>query len=484
MRLKTLFKDLPVIYPRKTPNVHISGLSQDSSRIEKGDLFIAKRGRIFDGNQFAGEAAAKGAAAILSDILNPHLDIPQLIAENLSEIELLLSQRFYHVPEGGLKKIGITGTSGKTTTAYMLYHLLNKNSRCGVIGTIETLIGEISRPALLTTPDCITLYRAMHEMYKANCESVVMEVTSHALDQNRIAGLQFDAAIFTNLSHEHLDYHKTYESYAEAKSKLFEALPRESLAIINEDDAYAPYFKKRCSGRICTFGIKNPADLRAEPIELLPDRTIFKVYYQSRQQRVQMPFLGIHNIYNALGAIAAGLHFNLSLSEIAESLEKAPGVKGRLQRIENDLGLHIFVDFAHKEESLKNVLQILNRFKKGRLITIFGCGGDRDREKRPRMAAIAEALSDYVIVTNDNPRSEDPLSIIEQIVKGFGNKSLFTVIPDRKKAIEAALSQASSGDIILIAGKGHESYQIFKTIKEPFDDAKIAQSVCSNLMLK
>lgn len=488
MKLKKLIKDLQNCQVKGSKEIEITGICANSKLVSPGNLFIAKKGRLQDGAQFIPEAINSGAVAILTDIYNPSIKgVVQVLHPNINGIEGQLASSYYQHPSKDLCVVGVTGTNGKTTTSFLIKYLLDKiDGPCGLIGTIEYIIGNHRYQATRTTPDVTSNHKMLREMLLQGCTSAVMEVTSHALDQRRVENIEFDMAIFTNLTPDHLDYHETMENYCLAKNKLFRTLPPTEkkgksiakCAIVNVDNPWHQPLIEGCQTPILTYGIENEADLRASQIELSPLGTRFNVNYRGETLSCFCPLIGRFNVYNCLAALAVGLNRHISLKEIIEILHTAPFVPGRLQPVANGLGLKIYVDFAHSEDALRNVLQCLQEFKTGRLLTVFGCGGDRDRFKRPKMAAVCEEISDLCIVTSDNPRSEDPMEIIEEITRGFQRKESYRVEADRRMAIKMAIEMADPDDLILIAGKGHENYQIFahKTIE--FDDAKIAEEIC------
>ncbi len=488
MKLKKLLKGIPVKEVKGPKDVLITGLCSNSKVVAPGNLFVAKKGLVDNGAHYIREAVSAGATAVLTDIFDPSLrHITQVIHPQVAAIESLLAAQYYQFPSQDLFMAGITGTNGKTTTSFLVKHLMDQlNYPCGLIGTIEYIIGNHRYNATRTTPDVISNHKMLREMVLQGCKSAVMEVTSHALDQGRAQSIEFDVAIFTNLTLDHLDYHLTMDQYCEAKQKLFQGLGRNPLkqvkkfpktAIINIDNPWHEKILQNCEANVLTYRLDNAAQVRAKDIQLKPTGTYFKVCYKGQEVDCQSPLVGRFNVYNCLAALCVGLVRNVPLEKLAAILSTFPTAPGRLEAVPNDLGLKIFVDFAHSDDSLMNVLECLQEFKKGRIITIFGCGGDRDLLKRPKMAQVAEELSDFCIVTSDNPRSEDPLDICQQIIKGFKQNNWIIEI-DRREAIKKAIHMATPKDIILIAGKGHETYQIFahKTIE--FDDRKIASQLC------
>ena len=469
MKLRNLLKDIPITI-RGTQELEIVAMTANSKMVSPGCLFIAKRGKTGDGHRFILDAVTSGAIAVLTDTYDPFLKVTQLIHPDVNQLEPLLGHRFYHNPSEKLSVIGVTGTSGKTTATFLIQHLLGN---CGLVGTVAWMTGKKILPSSHTTPDLLTLLHLLHEMKQEGCNSAAIEVSSHALDQGRVEGVNFAAAVFTNLSQDHLDYHATMEEYAAAKARLFKNLY--SVAIINGDDPWADFMVKGSEAQVIRYGFSPKCDLLASELKLTPSGMSFAVHWRGEMVTFQTQLIGRFNVYNILSATGVALSQGIDLRTLEESLKAFSGVPGRLERINNPRNLQVFVDYAHKPEALKNVLETLQEFKQGRIITVFGCGGNRDALKRPLMASIAEKLSDVVIVTNDNPRNEDPQKIAQEIIQGFQLKNYFVEL-DRKRAIEKALSLATPHDMILIAGKGHENYQIFAHETIPFDDREVVHS--------
>ncbi|MEM8728109.1 MAG: UDP-N-acetylmuramoyl-L-alanyl-D-glutamate--2,6-diaminopimelate ligase [Chlamydiota bacterium] len=464
MKLKKLIKNLD-LEVKGSREVEVSGICSHSQSITPGSLFIAKKGKTFDGREFIPEAIETGAAAVLTDIYNPFLQrVVQLVTSDVNKLEALLAKRYYETEKHPLYLIGITGTNGKTTTAYIIHHLIPD---FGLMGTVETIIGKERFQARLTTADVITNHKTLREMADRGLEGAVMEVTSHALDQDRVREIRFDSAIFTNLSQDHLDYHRTMDDYFKAKLKLFE---QARFKIYNLDDPRAEAFHQGM-----TFGIRSPADLQAKNIRVSLEGTRFDLHMNGHSFPIKSPLLGEYNVYNLLAALAAGLKKGASLSTLRRRLHTFPGVPGRLEPIDNPKGIHLFVDFAHTPEALSSVLETLHPFKTGRLITVFGCGGERDRTKRPKMGRVAEKYSDRLIITSDNPRFEDPEAICKEIVTGISSEAIIEI--DRRSAIERGISMAEEGDIVLIAGRGHEPFRQIKGSLLPFDDREVANKI-------
>jgi UDP-N-acetylmuramoyl-L-alanyl-D-glutamate--2,6-diaminopimelate ligase len=482
VKLKKLLKDISV-QVKGSKEIEISGITAHSKLVAPGNLFVAKKGLTCDGARFIPDALAAGAVAILTDIYDPFLEnVVQLIHPDVPSLECELAKQYYQAADEALLLVGITGTNGKTTCSYLVKHLLEKRGTlCGLIGTIEWIVGKNTLPSMQTTPDVITNHKLFYEMLTHQCKAAVMEVSSHALDQGRVRAIDFDIALFTNLTRDHLDYHKTMEEYAAAKSKLFAMLGAGKVAIVNADDAYSPLLLKDCKSRVLTYGIESAADVRATDLVLSAKGVQFVVHYGEEKLSFTSSLIGRFNVYNCLAAIAVGVSQKISLSQVLEALRSFKRVPGRLERVANSRGLNIFVDYAHTDDALKNVLETLKEIKKGRLITVFGCGGGRDPTKRPYMGAVAEQFSDQAIVTSDNPRNEDPSAIIQQILTGIKEVGQIIVEPDRKRAIEQAIRLAQPDDILLIAGKGHETYQILAHQTIDFDDRKIATEACEAL---
>lgn len=459
MKLKNLIKGLDLTV-KGSKEISITGISSDSRLVAPGNLFIAKRGDTCDGTQFIAQATGAGAAAIATDIYDPSLSQTQLIHPHIASIEAKLAARYYGSPSDELFMVGVTGTKGKTTTTYVIKHLLDGlNLSCGLIGTVETIVGANRFFSTLTTHDVITNQKLLREMILKGCKAAVLEVSSHGLNQGRVEEIGFDLGLFTNLYPDHLDYHKTMEEYASAKKKLFEKCDR---AIVNADSYWGAF-------KATSFGIEK-GDIRATHIALTPNGTEFTVdgcHFHS-------PLIGRFNVYNVLGALAAALSYGAKLNQLPDLLASFPGVPARLQRIGN-----VFVDFAHTGEALANVLQTLKEIAKARVIVVFGCGGNRDPQRRTGMAQAAEKWADLSLITSDNPRHEDPQEIARQITAAFRAPPIVEL--DRRRAIHRAIQMAQPDDIVLIAGKGHERVQIFGSQTVPFDDVAVVKEALQNL---
>ncbi len=476
MKLKKLIQDLPIKVFKGNKEVEITGLCSHSKFAAPGNLFISTKG--MEGANHIEEAVNSGATAILSDAGNPFLQkVVQLTTDDIVEAQGKIAARYYSDPAKKMEIIGVTGTNGKTTTCYLIKHLLDHAGfSCGLIGSINYLVGDHHYPAPRTTPDVIVNQKLLCEMLHWGQYHAVMEVSSHGLMQGRVNEIDFATAIFTNLTHEHIDYHKTMEEYAAAKALLFSSLKKESIAVVPYGDPWVSTIMKNSSARVVTFGFSPKANIYADRMEFSSLGSTYRVSYEGQSEFVTSPLFGEFNVKNVLGAFAALLVRGIPLSSLVENLKTFSPPPGRLEQIKNNRGLKVFVDYAHKEEALRCVLQTLKGIARGKVITIFGCGGERDREKRPKMAALVEQYSDVAIVTNDNPRGEDPRAICNEILKGF-TKSCYEIELDRKEAIRKGLNLALPGDVVLIAGKGHETTQIFANQSFYFNDRQIAEQL-------
>ncbi len=480
MKLKKLLLDIPSIEVRGSKEVEIKGLCNNSKIAAPGDLFFAKKGFTQSGAEFAKEAILSGAVAIVTDFYDPFLqNVVQVICSDVSFLESLLAKRFYQDPSKDLFLVGITGTNGKTTCSYLIKYLLDSlEMPCGLIGTIEWIIKNKVYPSRYTTPDILTNQKLLHEMVASGCLASVMEVSSHGLDQGRVSGLAFSAAVFTNLTQDHLDYHKTMEEYGKAKARLFSSLSKTKVAIVNADSFWTSTMIKECSCSILTYGFSKEADLRAEELTLSAQGSRCFICYKEERVPFFSSLVGKFNMYNLLAAIAVGISLGKELQKILSILSSFIAVQGRLERVENSSSKNIFVDYAHTEDALQNTLSTLRELSKGKLICVFGCGGNRDKEKRPKMGAVAVELADEVFVTSDNPRGEVPETIIAEILAGIPTLDKVRVEVDRKIAIEKAIEVLGPQDILLIAGKGHENTQIFIDHAIHFDDRIVAKAYC------
>ncbi len=492
MKLSALLDQISRVRPFGPLDVEINGLTADSRAAGPGKLFAALRGETSDGHDYIEQALTNGAAAILAETDVPTDFRGTWITVKDSKTALAeAADAFFRKPSDRLLVVGVTGTNGKTTTGFLLRHLIESaKGTCGLIGTVKYITGEgAEETASHTTPDSITLQRLLRTMTENLCVGVAMEVSSHALMQQRTHGIRFDAAIFTNLTQDHLDYHKTMEAYYEAKARFAAHLVEQGgnkkpALIVNTDDAAGRRMAREYEGRlkIVTFGMNVHADFRATQMTATMKGTTFTLDARGRSFLVRMPQIGRFNVYNALGALAAVWAMDLNLRQAVKALEDSPQVPGRLEAVSDNKPFKVFVDYAHTPDALENALRTLRDLSPRRIITVFGCGGDRDRTKRPRMGAAAEAGGHYSILTNDNPRSEEPEAILADIKAGMRGEN-HEIIPDRRLAIERAIALAGGGDIVLIAGKGHETGQTAKGVVTPFDDVQAARQILRQWVL-
>jgi UDP-N-acetylmuramoyl-L-alanyl-D-glutamate--2,6-diaminopimelate ligase len=458
----------------------ITSLCYDSREASPGGLFVAVRGKAVDGHSFIEQAIDRGAIAIVAEEPGLTQRVTHIQVADSRDALARLAAAFYSNPSKRLRMIGVTGTNGKTTTTFLLKHLLEKaGQRTGLIGTVSYEIGERVLPAIRTTPESLDLQSILAQCVDAGCTSVVMEVSSIALELNRVDGINFRAAIFTNLTQDHLDFHPGMKEYFEAKARLFAGLRdsegKNRTAIINVDDAYGQQLIARF-GRdvpIVTFGMGARADFRASNFKIEPTGTSYQLDTKGKSFLVRLPLIGRVNIYNSLAALAAIHAVGLDVRTAVLALARAPQVPGRLEAIPARRQFQVFVDYAHTDDALLNVIKTCRDLNPNRLIVVFGCGGNRDKSKRPLMGAAADQNADYTIITSDNPRKEDPAQIIRDIEAGFRSKR-FESILDRRQAITRAIQLAHPRDIVLIAGKGHEKYQEFADRTIPFDDLEVA----------
>jgi UDP-N-acetylmuramoyl-L-alanyl-D-glutamate--2,6-diaminopimelate ligase len=489
MQLHALLRQLqprPTVSGGIPTTLEITGVTEDSRRAKAGSLFIARAGTKADGAQFVADAKNRGAVAVVTSAKASNCPLPQVVVSDPARAASVLANLFQNSPSATMRCFAVTGTNGKTTTTYLLRHLLGKVAqKCGLIGTVEIDDGRTRRHAEMTTPAATDVAELLATMRDRGCRAAVLEASSHALEQQRLAGVCFSGAAFTNLTGDHLDYHKTMDAYAAAKAKLFESLDAEAVAVVNADDKWSDRIIENCPSRILRFGFGKRADYRARDVETTPQGTRFTLHTPDGKATVEMKLIGKHNIENALTAAAlAGEVAGLSINQIAAALRDAKGAPGRLERVEAGQPFPVLVDYAHTDDALENVLSALRPLTTGKLRVMFGCGGDRDNTKRPRMARIAEKIADAIYVTSDNPRTEDPNAIIAQICAGFGKPGGIKPVivePDRRAAIERIIGDAEAGDVVLLAGKGHENYQIIGTEKTHFDDVEEARRVLNGL---
>lgn len=458
-----------------TLNPEIANVTDDSRKVRNSSAFVCIKGNKNDGHDYARRAVERGAAVVICErdmgIKN------SIIVNDTREAYALMCANYYGNCHRKLKMIGVTGTNGKTTTAFIIKKILEENGyKVGVVGTVGVAIGNEKYPADYTTPDPSVLHRYLYMMKMAGCDVCIMEASSQALVQKRLYGISFDIGVYTNLSREHLDYHKTMESYAEAKAILMQS---SDICVINADDEYAPFMKKNARNKAVTYAIDKDADVMAEKVRLHHDGVEYKLASKSGSYDIVYNVIGKFSVYNSLAALTVGMVMNVSMKRAAKAVADMKTVRGRIEKIKNDRKINILIDFAHTPDSLENVLKTVREVYDKRLITVFGCGGDRDKTKRPIMGKIACKYSDKVFVTSDNPRTENPDSIINDIVSGL-DKNSYVRITDRTQAIREALVEAKPGDTVLIAGKGHEKYQIFGTEKIHYDEREIVKQILDN----
>lgn len=458
----------------------VAGVCDDSRRVQPGCVFVAVRGRSADGRRFVGDALARGALAVVGEELEPVAGAAVVNVRDARAALTALALRWYGLAEdgcAGLKLAGVTGTNGKSTTAFMARAILRAAGlKCGMFSTVHYDLCGRSVTAPMTTPGPLELAAYLRECADAGAAAAVMEVSSHALDQKRTDGLRFAAAAFTNLTGDHLDYHGTLENYRAAKVRLFEGLDADAVAIVNRDDPQHEAMIRHCRARVVTYALDREADITARISRSTSQGTYYRLRIDDRELVLENAIVGRHNVYNAMTAAGLAWALGSGPDAIAAGLLSVRNIPGRLQRVPCASPADVFVDYAHTDDALRNVLSVLRPLTQRRLIVVFGCGGDRDRTKRPRMAQAAAEFADAILVTSDNPRTEDPRAIIDEIVAGFDAAARRRVVvePDRAAAIGAALAAAGAGDVVLLAGKGHEDYQIIGQQRIHFDDVEVA----------
>ncbi|MDY3617541.1 UDP-N-acetylmuramoyl-L-alanyl-D-glutamate--2,6-diaminopimelate ligase [Agathobaculum sp.] len=471
MKLKELLSGIGVVSQSVPGDLEIREVCYDSRAVEKGDLFVAIRGYATDGHQYIGKALEQGAAAVVCE--EAPAGTPAVVVENARRaLAQIAANRFGH-PADAMTMIGVTGTNGKTTTTYLIKHMLEAaGHKVGLIGTNQNLIGGEVTPTERTTPESYELHALFARMRDAGCTHVVMEVSSHSLVLDRVYGIRFAVGAFTNLTQDHLDFHKTMEEYRKAKAMLFGASGK---GVINLDDPAAQAMLDDAKCPCLTFSCdKDKADLTAKNIVLHADGVDFLASAMTELARVHLPIPGHFSVENALAALGVMIALGLPLDQAAASLATAAGVKGRVEVMPTGTDYTVLIDYAHSPDGVENVLEAVRGFAKGRVIALFGCGGDRDRTKRPQMGAIAARLADFCIVTSDNPRTEDPQAIIDDILAGMqDSKTPMQVIVDRPEAIRWALAHAKKDDVIVLMGKGHETYQEVNHVKHHMDEREI-----------
>jgi len=473
MKLLELLKDIPILASNVSMDLDICHVAYDSRRVEQGGMFVAVTGFAADGNRFIPMALRKGAAVIVT-AKKPEDDVPFVLVPSDRQALAYIGCNFYGHPARSMKMVGVTGTNGKTSVTLLLKHILEKTvgAKVGLIGTTANMIGEEVIPTERTTPESFELQALFARMRDSGCTHLVMEVSSHAIALDRVAGVRFDAAGFTNLTEDHLDFHKTMDHYCDTKAELFRRCDR---GVINADDSYARRFLDAAECEVITTSVAGHGDLTAQDLELRADGVRFTAVLGDEEAEVCLGIPGKFTVYNALTVLGLAVSLGIPLAKAAEALESAPGVKGRVEVVPTDgTDYTVLIDYAHTPDGLENVLSSVRGFCKGRVISVFGCGGDRDPIKRPIMGRIGTELSDLAIITSDNPRTEDPEAIIRDIIPGADQAGkAYEVVVDRREAIRRAMDIAKKDDIIVLAGKGHETYQEIMGIKHHMDEREI-----------
>ena len=489
MQLKQLIQNLPAASVEGPLDREVAGIAYDSRRVTPGMVFVAIPGRHTDGHEFISNAIERGASAVICERNGIRSSrATKIRVADVREALARAAMSYYQNPSAKLRVIGVTGTNGKTTVSFMIKAILEAAGiKTGLIGTVRYEIGDRVIPAQRTTPESLEVQQLMSQMLRADCQACVMEVSSHALEQKRVFGVEFDVAIFTNLTRDHLDYHQTMENYFAAKQKLFTALEKgtkKSAAVINIDDTYGARLAGQTKVEVdLTYGLQQSARLRATKIQLGKDGSRFVVETPERSFACRLPLIGRHNLYNALAAVGAGIALKIPVITLQAALNAMPPVPGRLEIVSLQQPFGVFVDYAHTDDALKNVLSTLREITTGRLLLAFGCGGNRDAGKRARMGKVAAELADFTIITTDNPRKEDPEKIATQIAEGYRSVRTegVSLELERRRAIQQIIGKAEPGDTVLIAGKGHETYQEFEDTVVPFDDRLHAQEALESL---
>lgn len=481
MKLREVLQGIRLVRSSGSGEEEVQGVAYSSGQVGPGSLFAALKGEKRDGLDFVDEALRRGATAVLADRPQP-AKFPGIWVEVLDSREALAlaAANFYGRPSSKLAVVGVTGTKGKTTVTYLLESILQAAGfRPGLIGTISYRGPGFSDEAQRTTPEAPDIQRLLRRMLDAGASHVLLEVSSHALDLKRVWGVEFDVAVFTNLSGEHLDYHGTLEEYFEAKKKLFFLNSKKRTAVVNIDDPYGRRLLEELPMKTISFGLDAAAIIRAVDFSFGRDGLRLRADYPGGRLEIRSPLMGRHNLFNILAALAAGLALGLSPSDISAGIARLKAIPGRLEKVDNEEGLLVFIDYAHTDSALRALLETARGLRPNRIILVFGAGGDRDKSKRERMGAVAAELADWTFLTSDNPRSEDPAAILADIEKGFQQKGCknFTSLADRREAIGDALSFARRGDIVLVAGKGHEHLQVIKDRRLPFNDGDVVREI-------
>lgn len=478
MQLKEVLDGLTVLSVRADLTREITGVSYDSRRVEAGHVFAAIPGEETDGSRYAAQAARRGAVCVLCQ--RPLEGLPHVVVPSARQALAVAGTNWYGWPARQLRVIGVTGTNGKTSTAFFLRHILRAclRTEAGLVGTVENLVGDKVIPARRTTPESADLQALLRQMADGGCTHAVMEVSSHALSLDRVYGIPFAVGIFTNLTQDHLDFHGTMENYCGAKARLFRQC---EAAVCNRDDPWCGRVLHGSACRRIYYGVDSPADLRAEDLRLTDAGVSYRAVTETERTAVHVPIPGRFTVSNSLAALGAALALGIPLKDGAAALADVPPVRGRMEPVDTGgRDFRVLIDYAHTPDALENVLTAVKSFARGRVFAVFGCGGDRDRTKRPLMGAAAARLADVAVVTSDNPRTEDPLTIIGEIQAGMDGGQNAVVIPDRSEAIRWALAHAGRGDVVVLCGKGHESYQEIGRERRHLDEREIVRAYFKN----
>lgn len=491
--LKDIISTLDVQQVQGNQNVSIQDITADSRAVKLNSLFIALDGATVDGHNYIDKAVAAGAVAVIvSKPVTVPDDVCVITVSDTRQAMMVCVPYFFDYPANRMRMVGVTGTNGKTTTTHMIRHILKaQGHKVGVIGTVHIMIGDTSYPIHNTTPDVVDLQHILHQMVQENVEYCVMEVSSHALALGRVSGVEFDTAVFTNLTQDHLDFHKTFENYLAAKCKLFEQVSASDQvkdnkgAVINIDDSYGHRVMEKTTAPTITYSTLGKGTLNASDVHMSTKNSQYTVNYKGESYPVSMNTTGLFNVYNTLAAIGACLQEGISMEAIDTALKTFSSVPGRFELIEEGQDFAVVVDYAHTPDGLQNILETAKAIKENRIIIVFGCGGDRDATKRPIMGRIAAEYGDKIYVTSDNPRTEDPVQIVKDVEVGvkeaLRDGTSYEVIVDRREAINHAIHDAKAGDIVIIAGKGHENYQILKNETIHFDDREEARKALKEI---
>jgi len=494
--LDKLLKFLYVLKVEGPTHILVRGLAYHSERIQPGFIFFCLKGTRSDGHDFIPQAISAGASVVFVEEDRQVRGATKILVPDVRTAMAIVSDVFFDSPSQKLKLIGVTGTNGKTTTTHLLERIFSaQNFKTGLLGTIKYKVGSESLPVMATTPEAPDLQKMLKIMVDKGVNYAVMEVSSHALELNRVSGCDFNAAVLTNVTDDHLDFHQTYERYLSAKGKLFSLIggsfhkgSERRIVVLNRDDANYDFFRRQSAVQWLSYGIKKEAEVRAEDIAVTGEGVRFRLISPWGEEKFNLKLTGYFNIYNALAASSVALWEGIPLESIKAALEEVQGVPGRFEKVDVGQDFLVIVDYAHTPDGLENILQTARSLTQGKIITIFGCGGERDRIKRPIMGRIAGEYSDYCILTSDNPRGEEPWQIIAEVEAGLqekkGRGSGYTVQPDRYEAIKLGIELARAGDMIIIAGKGHEDYQIFADYSIPFSDREVARKLILERMNK